>query len=220
MTLRELYSYMEQPDRLNKSTIEELRLLVESYPYASSFVVLYLYNLAKEEDIRYPAELERLALDVPDRSYLYQLIEGYTAPELKTEMEYPREEEASGFALIDQFLQEQEGDATPLASMVAEDYMALLSAGEQQDDFVEESPKQLVDESPVEASLLAKEKGEEVSQEVLVEDELFTETLARIYIKQGLYDKALLILKQLSLNYPEKNVYFADQIRFLERLTK
>ena len=46
----------------------------------------------------------------------------------------------------------------------------------------------------------------------------FTETLARIYIKQGRYSKALEIIQRLSLNYPKKNAYFADQIRFLNKL--
>ena len=46
----------------------------------------------------------------------------------------------------------------------------------------------------------------------------FTETLARIYIQQGRFEKALEIIKRLNLNYPKKNVYFADQIRFLEKL--
>ena len=40
----------------------------------------------------------------------------------------------------------------------------------------------------------------------------------KIYIKQHRYDKALEIIKKLSLNYPKKNAYFADQIRFLEKL--
>lgn len=46
----------------------------------------------------------------------------------------------------------------------------------------------------------------------------YTETLANVYIKQHRYDKALEIIKGLNLNYPEKNIYFADQIRFLEKL--
>lgn len=50
------------------------------------------------------------------------------------------------------------------------------------------------------------------------EDTYFTETLAKIYIKQRRYSKALEIIKKLSLKYPKKNVYFADQIRFLEKL--
>lgn len=50
------------------------------------------------------------------------------------------------------------------------------------------------------------------------EEGYFTETLARIYIKQGRYDKALEIIRRLSLSFPKKNAYFADQIRFLEKL--
>ena len=58
-----------------------------------------------------------------------------------------------------------------------------------------------------------------VKQESESEDEgFFTETLSRIYVKQQRYDKALEILKKLSLKYPNKNAYFADQIRFLEKL--
>lgn len=51
-----------------------------------------------------------------------------------------------------------------------------------------------------------------------LDDSYFTETLAHIYVKQKRYEKALQIIKNLSLKYPEKNVYFADQIRFLEKL--
>ena len=46
----------------------------------------------------------------------------------------------------------------------------------------------------------------------------FTETLAQIYIKQGKYIKAMEIIKRLSLSHPQKNRYFADQLRFLEKL--
>ncbi len=60
------------------------------------------------------------------------------------------------------------------------------------------------------------ERGE--FEETPSEDETFTETLAKIYVKQHRYDKALEIIKKLSLNYPKKNAYFADQIRFLEKL--
>ena len=46
----------------------------------------------------------------------------------------------------------------------------------------------------------------------------FTETLAKIYIKQGRYSKALEIIQRLNLNKKKKNAYFADQIRFLRKL--
>ena len=45
-----------------------------------------------------------------------------------------------------------------------------------------------------------------------------TESFARVMIKNGNYRKALQIITELSLNNPEKSIYFADQIRFLKKL--
>lgn len=47
--------------------------------------------------------------------------------------------------------------------------------------------------------------------------ELITDTLAKIYIKQGLYEKALMAYEKLSLKYPEKNTYFAAQIKKIKQ---
>lgn len=60
---------------------------------------------------------------------------------------------------------------------------------------------------------------EETEQE-LDDDFFFTQTLANIYIKQKKYNRAYEIIKRLSLNYPEKNIYFADQLSFLEKVIK
>ena len=53
-----------------------------------------------------------------------------------------------------------------------------------------------------------------------LDDSYFTETLARIYLKQHRYGKALEIIRSLYLNFPNKSIYFADQIRYLEILVR
>ena len=61
-----------------------------------------------------------------------------------------------------------------------------------------------------------KEASEIVLQEP--DNSSLTESFARVMIKNGNYRKALQIITELSLNNPEKSIYFADQIRFLKKL--
>ena len=49
-------------------------------------------------------------------------------------------------------------------------------------------------------------------------EELMTETLAKVLVKQKKYKKAISAYKILSLKYPEKNVFFAGQIKKVKKL--
>ena len=49
-------------------------------------------------------------------------------------------------------------------------------------------------------------------------DALMTETLARIYLEQKNYEKAIQAYRILSLKYPEKSGFFADQIQAIKEL--
>jgi hypothetical protein len=48
-------------------------------------------------------------------------------------------------------------------------------------------------------------------------NDMVTETLAKIYIEQMLYDKAIQTYEKLSLKFPEKSRYFADLIHSIQK---
>ena len=47
-----------------------------------------------------------------------------------------------------------------------------------------------------------------------------TETLAKLYLNQKNYEKAIQSYKILILKFPEKNSYFADQIKKIKSLKR
>ena len=64
-------------------------------------------------------------------------------------------------------------------------------------------------------------QGKSVSQENTdLHFDLYTETLARIYLEQGYPDQAKSIYSKLILAYPEKNAYFAALIQKIDELNQ
>ena len=79
--------------------------------------------------------------------------------------------------------------------------------------FIQEEPRIKVKKDFYNPSDMAKKS-------VLDDNELVTETLAKIYADQGNYSKAIKAYDKLSLKYPEKSTYFAAQIKELEQQLK
>ena len=52
----------------------------------------------------------------------------------------------------------------------------------------------------------------------LIKESLVTETLAKLYVEQENYEKAIQTYKILILKFPEKNSYFASAIKKLKKL--
>jgi hypothetical protein len=78
------------------------------------------------------------------------------------------------------------------------------------DKFIETNPKIIPSrETP---------KFQLVQNEDIHHEGYMTETLARIYLEQKNYDKAIQSYKILSLKYPEKSGFFADQIKAIKQL--
>jgi hypothetical protein len=83
------------------------------------------------------------------------------------------------------------------------------------DKFIDENPR--IEPSRGKSAI----PNEDISKPFIEEREEFvTETLARIYIGQGYYSKAIDIYEKLSLKFPEKSSYFASQIEKVKELIK
>ena len=227
----------------------ERRVQLTGEAYFQVARMLYLKNLAVLNDMSFTSELEKMAIFLPDRKMLFQLIEGDKYG-LNSRVEHePDMRKEDTFSLIDAFLSNRNEEPEPkkeapflFQPSVSSDYMFWSLSKEEEekpsgedaenrlrhhdliDSFIKNDQQRMPgsgleireENSRAETPESVKDLDDEQSKSL--EDSCLTETLARIYIKQKRYDKALQIIKNLSLKYPEKNVYFADQIRFLEKL--
>jgi tetratricopeptide (TPR) repeat protein len=239
----ELTELIKHPDLLDRETLYELRSMLALYPYFQTARLLLLQNEYLLHDPSFDEDLRRAAIYITDRKVIFQMVEAGHYQLNTTKRENPAEpthENRSDrtISLIDNFLESipkenNEAEKTlrrkPTPADAAVDYVAYLLESESEDQQEENTPmlrgQQLID------SFIEQDSGRIVlndtpeyepelpsDDEKDVEEEYFTETLARIYVKQGRYSKALEIIQRLSLAYPKKNAYFADQIRFLEKL--
>ena len=209
-----------------------------------------LQNLYLLHDPTFDEELRRAAIYITDRRVLFQMIEAahYQLRPSTSKRIAPNTPSGTSenrtMSLIDSFLESMPKDSDdqekkkskrkPTPADAAIDYVAYLMETEgeyEQDNSIPEMKGQSLIDSFInndKGRIVLNEEPEYTPQltETPENDEntndegYFTETLARIYIKQGRYSKALEIIRRLSLVYPKKNAYFADQIRFLEKLIK
>ena len=244
----ELVELIKHPERLDRDTLYELRSLLALYPYYQPARLLLLRNLFLLHDPTFDEELRRAAIYITDRRVLFDMIEAaHYKYNSRTSMAGSSNMTGSTnnnnasrtISLIDHFLEsipkeESAGEKKrkPTPADAAVDYVAYLLETEGEDAPADDVPamrgQDLIDSfinidkgkfslADVPLPVAEDEKVEENTSEG-VGEEYFTETLARIYIKQGRYSKALEIIRRLSLQVPKKNAYFADQIRFLEKL--
>ena len=241
----EITELINHPERMDRDSLYELRSLLALHPYFQTARLLMLQNLYLLHDPSFDEELRRAAIYITDRKTIFQMIEA-AHYQLRQQLSAHSSDAARPgtsnrtIDLIDTFLDsipqdthepEEKHKRRPTPADAAVDYVAYLLATEEDHHTAEDLPQMkgqdLID------TFLEQEKGRillnDLPQEPTTEtdstdeseegeEEYFTETLARIYIKQGRYQKALDIIGRLAEHYPQKNVYFADQIRFLEKL--
>ena len=231
----EIVELINHPERLDRDTLYELRSVLALYPYFQTARLLMLQNLFLLHDPSFDEELRRAAIYITDRKVIFQMIEAghYKLPTpqkkgVAGKAADKEERESRTLSLIDTFLEsipkeeEEAADKQPKRKCESDeerrerDEVPQLIGHSLIDSFIENDKGKIVlnDNPTLKPEMEEAAGGEEKEQE----ENYLTETLARIYIKQGRYSKALEIIRRLSLQYPKKNAYFADQIRFLEKL--
>ena len=242
----DLAELIKHPELLDKETLYDLRSLLALYPYYQTARLLLLQNLYLLHDPSFDEELRRSAIYITDRKVLFNLVEAahYKLASVNKTEKATAKADANGdrtISLIDNFLDsipadQEEDKATkrkPIPADATIDYVSYLLETESEGDGDSQQSPQLKGHDLIDnfifnegGKIQLKEEPEylpdidDSNDDDAKEGEngYFTETLAKIYIKQGNYSKALEIISQLNLNYPKKNAYFADQIRFLEKL--
>ena len=232
----DLKNLIEHPEQLNKETLHKLREYVAVAPYHQVARLLYLQNLFLLHDATFGDELRRAALFIPNRKVLFDMVEGNNY-EVRTQA-HPLKQEATEApesadrtqSLIESFLATTveagvERTRKLTTADATSDYAAFLLAMDDIEPEAQQADDDRIDSylNQTTERIVLQDEPEytpDLSENEVTgaEEEYFTETLAKIYIKQGNYDKAIEIITKLNLNYPKKSSYFADQLRFLRKL--
>ena len=108
---------------------------------------------------------------------------------------------------------ETELDETPVIDQVDKDKDKENKNNHLISSFIKDEP------GPIRADKETSLKGDVSLSSIKEHDGFITDTLAQIYVKQGLYAKAIYAYEKLSLKYPEKSAYFAAQIEKIKNIT-
>ncbi|MEQ6125204.1 hypothetical protein AAON49_13435 [Pseudotenacibaculum sp. MALMAid0570] len=231
----ETYSQLlYKPEELKNEQVSELKSIIKEYPFFQSARALYLKGLKNQDSFRYNNELKTTAAYTTDRAVLFDFI---TSKNFQNKADIhqqisekiSKEEPAVAVKEIEVIEKELDlGKPIDFNSKEAHSFNEWLQLAARKpivrkeekkldkfqliDRFIENNPKI----NPV-------DKGEKVDIDIpknKVDKSLMTETLAKVYLEQKKFSKAIKAYEILSLKYPEKSGFFADQIKRIRILQK
>ncbi len=216
--------WMNHPETLGADAVAKLPEMIEEYPYCATYRLLYLIALANVHSTRLKEEIRLHAPALPDRLQLFKLINkgeyGWVALMQQLETQRKQKSESNDFELIEKFLDNIELGAGADLQYSLEHMPDIQTERDEQDDIIDNF-------------LNAEAEGElfvpEAEPDELTEDDtdilgkikdraFLSESLAKVYVKQGKFEQALAIFSELNLKFSKKNSYFADQIRYLKKV--
>lgn len=214
MTHQELDMLLKNPEHLTPEMLPRLKELLEHYPYFMPVRVLFQRGLRLSDDVLFEKELARTALYVHDRRWLYFFL--YPERQEKRGHKYVRPSNSSGdyFDMLRSV--EREGESVDeslkvLAERLKKARMDVVGS-------VSESTVALTGCLPLQTAGTGGERSSEFSDNRAARADDERMERVKVLVRARKYEEALSILKELNLNNPKKSIYFADQIRFLEKI--
>ncbi len=215
MTYYDFITLLKQPEIVTADHVADLKEIVERYPYFAPAQLFYTKALQQSNNLHFGAYLKMAVLYTSSRRWLYY----YLHPE-KLLSSQPYRNERNGKFSGDYFdilnLVESEGGDTKkslkkLAERLKSARVMIVKTAVQT-----KKKNNDINDLKAEKAIITKMS---LSESYFPLNELdISEFNAKKLIKERNYKEAIEILRQLNLNNPKKSVYFADQIRFLEKV--
>ncbi|WP_431165925.1 hypothetical protein [Tenacibaculum halocynthiae] len=237
MTTNDYIKYIQSPELFQDENIHQLKTMIDKYPYFQSARSLYLKALKNKESYKYNNELKVTAAHTTDRSVLFDFItsKSFTSTKkdsgkrslkeiviqktklLKTDI--TNEELAIGKPL--NFTKKETFSFNQWLELSSKNSIVRDQSSEKK--IEENSEKDILINRFIETSPKITRPTKGISKEIKVTESqqnnrLMTQTLAKVYLEQKKYDSAIQAYKILSLKYPEKSGFFADQIKKIKIL--
>jgi len=227
MRNEKLIENIQNPMNIGKAEIADMRISLAAFPYFTTMQLLYTKGFYNTDSISYNSQLRKAAAYVGNRKLLFKLItenvkvaeeiiEKPTAEKEMVKIEQKPETATPEKELeIGKPLEFTENETHSFA-----EWLALTKA--KKIDRKQQSSENLIDKFIEQEPRISKLKREEffspvqsAEQSLIENDEIVTETLARVYLEQEHFDKAISAYEKLSLKYPQKNSFFANQIKLI-----
>lgn len=219
---------------INSVETAELKSIINQYPFFQSARALYLKGLKNQDHFRYNNELKKTAAHTVDRTVLFEYITS-EAFEKKENLQDVITKKIQSEAKEDIQLDEAKvaSDLTigkPIQFKSSDSYsfhqwLQLSTKKPLQSVVEKKSEKEHIIDTFISNNPKIEPLGktESVTIEVVANEpnsQLMTETLAKVYLEQKKFENAIQAYRILSLKYPEKSGFFADQIKRIEILQK
>ena len=220
MNRTEITKYLTNPELVANASSDELRHLVEIYPYCESLHWIYLRSLYINDDAIFEDELMKYGMHISNRRLFYNYLttNETTDNEINnSQLSTPVETQyIASLQTTDYFSLEQnpvqKQSLQQLAAQLKAARLARQNRHETQDTRREMRETTDKSESPTNPTgLTSPTNNSQFSEE-------FTEENAKKLIREQKYSEAIEILRAISLNNPKKSANFALQIKFLETI--